>query len=69
MLNVERYAFLDEKKKVKVYVELDGVGDHKVVALNFICSWFMLSIHRTTFLVISLRSFRNAECLASTFRA
>merc|ERR1711865_1243392 len=26
-INIERYAFLDEKKKVKLYIEIEGIGE------------------------------------------
>lgn len=29
VLNVDKYMFADEKKKVKVYIEIAGVGEHK----------------------------------------
>ena len=27
MTCIDRYAFLDEKKKVKIYIEIDGIGE------------------------------------------
>merc|ERR1711977_29124 len=29
VINVEKYLFMDDKKKVKVYVEIDGIGEYK----------------------------------------
>jgi len=29
VINIERYMFMDDKAKVKVYVEIEGIGEHK----------------------------------------
>merc|ERR1712070_340957 len=29
VLNIEKYMFMDDGKKVKVYIEIEGIGEHK----------------------------------------
>ena len=43
---IERYAFLDEKKKVKVYIEIEGIGEiESKVSCDFQKDTFNLYIH------------------------
>jgi len=33
--NIDKYLFADDKKRVKVYIEMEGIGEHKASLLQY----------------------------------